>query len=280
MEIHLTHHRLNLLFVVILTIWTAPLSSGATDKSPDAQEGANWVIKRFEFLKTIAPGMPLVVDNPYGDIQIKRSRAPLAPVYAMTQKHVSDLDDASIDITLSDAMKVVVSYPPGSVNDDSVAVKTNTKRRVDLTIYAPPKTPVFVTTCKGKIIGKGLKSDVTAKSCSGRIFIRTTGTLSAISESGNIGAYFKKGQWAWPPRLKTTSGEISVRMPPEADASVHVTTAGEIATDFSLDVMFQPQSDIKDAYAKLGKGTHPVRIQNLSGNVKLLKSREEIFNYP
>ncbi len=274
----LPDHYLKLFLVILLALVITPFRSDASNNPPGNQESKDWVIKRLEFSQEIEPGIPLVVDNPYGDIQIKRSSPPFAPVYAMTQKHVSDLDDASITITVSDSMKVEVTYPQGSITEDNVAVKTLTKRRVDLTVYAPPAIPVIATTCKGKIIGKGLKSDVTAKSCSGRIFIRSSGTINATSGSGSIGVYFKKGKWAWPPNIKTTSGEISVRMPPQADASVHITTSGEIATDFSLDVMFQPKSIYKDAYATIGKGTHQVRIQSQNGNVKLLKSREDIFN--
>lgn len=277
MRIRLSSHNSLLRLIAhgigVVAIGTFCIQNGLCADANDQE----WAITRTELQRQIQPGMAIIVDNPYGDVQVKRAPSPLVPVYSMVQKHVRDQDDPQIEANVTDKMIVTVSYPPGSMNDDQVAIKTNTKRRVDLTLFVPMGSPLFVKTRNGKIIVKGLKSDVTAQSGKGNIFVRTTGTVNAASDHGDISVYFKKGSWSRSPKIETKSGDISIRMPPEADSVVWITTTGEITTDFSVDIKFKPKSDSKRAFTRLGNGKHHLEVKSLNGNVKLLKSREEIY---
>lgn len=231
----------------------------------------NWEIRHFNWERSIRAKNPVEVNNPYGDVRIRRGPDSTVFIYAITQKHKNDPDDPKIIIKTGEGLSVDVTYPKNSTSMDGISLKTNTKRRVDLTLFIPKGSSLDVQTYSGKIIAKGLQSDVQAKTDSGKIFLRISGTAKAVSDSGELVIFLKDPSWSWPPVFETSTGDISVRMPKNADVAVDISTAGEITTDYSIQIISKPDSRIKQGNALILKGRQNLWIKSIEGNIKILR---------
>ncbi len=267
-EASITCFRLFLLFSIFcMSITQIPPSIASSNNH-------QILTSRMEFERQIPTFTTIEVTNHFGDIQIKRAPGQTVSIYAVIQKNVYDHIEPDIAIELTEKLSITVKFP--TINNDPPD-DLNLNRRLDLTLYVPIGSSLILKAGQGKIIGKGLKSDVTAETTDGKIFIRTTGMVNAFSRNGDIGVYFKQNSWSRPLHIESQTGDMMIRMPPNADAAVEIETSGEITTDFSMEIQFLPSSNIRHAIATIASGTHPLQIKSLNGNVKLLKSREDIY---
>ncbi len=234
----------------------------------------SWLVSPHRDSVQIDPDTPVIISNPYGDVRLRRTADHVVQISAMIQKHPDDPDQPAIEAQTGQSLAISVDYPRKT--DDIIETMPDAwrNRRVDLTVFVPTGSALTVQTTRGQLIGKGLKSDVNARSDSGDIFLRTHGSVNAHSANGDVTVWFKRGDWRFTPEIETRSGDITVRLAPDIDVFATIRTSGRITTDFSLSIEKNSACGGKIATVQIGSGKGHLQIKSAIGNVALLNAAQ------
>lgn len=242
--------------------------------APMEQElGTDWLIERISWEAKIQPGLPIEVHNPYGDVRSRGTDDGKLAISGMVQKHKDDDQRIEFDIQETPEKIVINLIFQG---DDELTYKKKGLRRADVTVYIPFGSPFRVSTLKGLLEVKGLKSDVDAYSERGKIFARINGHLIAKTRQGDITAVLKEAVWTRPIEIESILGEITVQLPANAGGIAIATTGGEITTDYSIEIKHSAGTTVKTGTARLGEGNQELRLTNHQGNIKILQGRWDV----
>ena len=212
-------------------------------------EATGWTMRDERFTHPLKAGTPVCITNLVGDVRVRETVDPSLTVVAMIQQHRDDPRRAVI--TRGDVLPCQLGaafpgdapadlYPPGRAP------------RVDLTVMVPPGAPVTIVTAGGRIEAKGVSGDVTARSDTGRIVIRTPGVIDAVSRRGDVDVRIGDLGRARKFRVYTEAGRASVRLPATGAATVRISTTGRIASDYSMAVARSATSLHKQATIHYG----------------------------
>ncbi len=234
-------------------------------------EKDGWLVEKLVRSEAIGEGVPVELHNPYGDIRARSNVNQVVELSAMVQTKKGDAHKLDFEVEKhEDRLIVRVVYP----GDESETIKGKGKRRADVTIYVPNRSPFLARTHKGMIRAKGMKSDVDFETFSGKIYVRTDGRVRTHSHQGNAQIVLMKAEWGETPVLSSILGEIQVELPRDADVKVKAETMGLISTDFSLDI--KRNGELKTAIAQLGKGTYNLDINSKQGDIKILMGKWDV----
>ncbi len=262
--------------LIHVTVWllllpcSTVLAAGAED---DLRE--HWQIEKFNWQGPIGEGRALEITNDLGDVRARLSSDDQIYVSAVIQRHRDDPHEADVRIGEHDGrMTIEPTFATQQSFDPEVLTEGMERRRIDLTVIVPLGARLEVRTRGGLIEAKGLESDVVASSTSGDVVVSILGSLQAHTERGEITATFKGTEWQEAPSLTTLTGDVSVWLPADADATVRAETSGLITTDYSIEIDSEPPpSEKKSATARIGKGRHELSIESTKGSVRILRSR-------
>jgi hypothetical protein len=229
------------------------LSSLGQETSPD------WTVDNFRWTGVLAPETAIEVLNPYGDVRLRAADAGEVEVSAMIQRRTSDPVKPEVRLgRRRGRLTVQVDYPAKPLGD---------LHRVDVAVFIPAGARVAVRTKDGMIQANGLANDVELESAGGDVFLTTTGTARVSVGQGNISADFRRDHWGRTPRLTTRAGNITLRLPKDADARVQIQAPGEISV--GKDARLERRT-VGKAVAIFGQGTHPLSLETQRGDVTLL----------
>lgn len=213
------------------------------------EDSAAWTMRDERFTHPLKAGTPVCITNLVGDVRVRETVDPSLTVVAMIQQRREDPRRAVI--TRGDVLPCQLEatfpgdapadlYPPGRAP------------RVDLTVMVPPGAAITIVTAGGRIEAKGVSGDVTARSDTGRIVIRTPGVIDAVSRRGDVDVRIGDLGRGRVFRVFTEAGRASVRLPATGAATVRVTTTGRIASDYSMAVARTATSTHKQATIHYG----------------------------
>lgn len=212
--------------------------AGAGEQAPD------WQLLRLEARQVLAPGTPVHIVNPYGDVRLR----PLSG-----QLEASAQTQIRLPQTCTPALQLV---PEGAgVRLDAVCAPDGQGLlRLDMTVFVPADTPLTVETTQGFLEARGL-TGLTAWSQTGNIRYRGPGPLTASTEYGSILATFTKTRWEaerWPipSELRTLTGNINTQLRGQPPVCVDLATSGALTTDYSLTVQHDPHGPPKQAQVR------------------------------
>lgn len=241
----------------------------------------SWEVYDQQFDHPLKSGLPIHMENLYGNVRIKTSGDRTVTIVATCQKHREDTDLAVVDVLMAEGMRISVRYP-GDAERAGELPERFAKRRVDIAVLVPEGVPCEIATDSGLIEASVGSSPMSARSTSGNIFIKGGGVISAYTDGGWIRAVLKKGVHAGRCAFRTRTGDISLQFFRPSSANVRMATQGTIASDYSMRVKRLSGNSGKVATARVGgprgigrlfgflfsKAT--VDIESVNGNVKLL----------
>lgn len=248
-----------LLWVVLL-----PVLAAADD---------DWLIEKVETTRTVASGAGVSVLNLYGDVRCRVIDGDELVLVANVQRHKEDPRHAAVKVAEDGGRwRVEVVYPKLEAADKARLTVEMERRRVDVSVLVPAASPLVLRTADGLIEAKGLKQAVEATSEKGRIFLRTSGTVRAHTDHGELEVWLRATEWAVAPELSTLTGDLTVWLPPQPSARVEAETHGELSTDFSIEV--GRREDLKKmAVAVVGEGGGRLALRSEKGRVRIFESR-------
>lgn len=224
------------------------------------QEAApDWTVDNFRWTGVLAPETSLEVVNPHGDVRLRAADAGEVEVSAMIQRRTSDPVKPEVKLgRRRGRLTVQVSYPAAPQGD---------LRRVDVAVFVPAGARVAVRTRDGMIQAKGLENDVELESAGGDVFVSTSGTAQVSAGRGDISADLQRDRWGRVPRLATREGDITLRLPEDADARVQIHAPGEISLRKGARL---ERRTARKAVVTVGQGTHHLILKTRRGGVTLL----------
>jgi hypothetical protein len=225
------------------------------------QEAAppDWILENFRWTGQLAPAAAVVVINPYGDVRLRAADAGEVELSAMMQRRTSDPVRAEVKLgRRRDRLRIEVAYPVAPRGD---------LHRVDLAAFVPGGARVVVRTREGMIQARGLENDVELESTGGDVSFSTSGTARVAAGRGDIAAEFRGDRWRRAPRLATREGDITLRLPENADARVRIEAPGGIR---GHDGARLGRRAARHAILRLGRGTYDLFLNTRAGGVTLL----------
>jgi len=254
---------------LLLVACTAP----APRPTEEATARPEYTLERFRHEDKLGDGVDtLVVDNPYGEIQVRQTSAAALAWQGVEQRIGTSPRVARIEPFRDGTRQGVrVRY----AEHDAEQPANPRLGRVDIYVYVPTRYMVDLRTDFGSITARRIDNDLRARTRSGMIVAATRGAVDARSVSGEIRAWTMQGAGATPTRLHT-AGNVVADIPLFDDVSVEVRSARPIRTDFPLHNNALLASGEHVATWRNGSGTHSMHIESTAGEVTLQALRKPV----
>lgn len=225
-----------------------------------------WIHERIEKTITTSPGQEIYISNHYGNLNLRSKKGTGLEVIAHFQKEkgysgfVKYLDKVENGI-----LHFEVLFPEESKESGSF------KKRVDLTLFIPEHIKVTIDGKDGTIAGKGLDNPMAITTRNGNIELRNNQSVNITTYQGNIEFFIQRDTWSTPISLESTIGHMVFWVPDPSNASISVSTKGDITSDFTTTVTSKKDEFMKHASIVLGSGDSTVSIRSIHGNIRIKK---------
>lgn len=230
----------------------------------------HWVIARAEAQFPTAGIRAIELRNRYGNIRVRGTGESVLDIITITQHHEKDPVRPSLQShTDGDKLIIEVVYPAEPVTAGNESIPGKDKRRVDVSGFVPNRLKLAIETTAGFAESKGHKGHLDVRTETGRINIKTKGSVSAVTDRGEIQAYHQTDDWPGDSSYHSKTGNIVIWLSETPNIVAGVDTEAHITTDYSLDIKHHPGSTRKTAIARIGKPNHELSVVSIMGNVTL-----------
>lgn len=213
----------------------------------------------------------IVVDNPYGEIQLRQTQSRSLAYHANEQRIGTAPRTARIEwIQDVDLIGLRVRYD----EHDPATPANPTLGRVDLAIFVPSGVRLDLRTDFGNVVVRRVRNPVDARSRSGRIVVAARDAMQLRSETGELRAFPMQGDWSRPLLLQT-GGNVIADVPLYQGLRLDVKAGNSISPNFALDSVMQA-SDGSWAGALLRPAGELQMQINAGGDVNLLGMKAPI----
>lgn len=210
-----------------------------------------YTLERFRDDAKIVDGVKtLVVDNPYGEITVRKTSASVLAWQGVEQRIGTMPRIARIEPFQDGSRQGVRVRYPGI---DAKAAANPRLGRVDLYVFVPSGYLVDLRSDFGSITARKINNDIRARSRSGMIVTASRGSVDLESRTGEIRAFAMQGLGSRPSRLET-QGNILADIPVFDDISVEVKAAGEFRSSFAIESESKDTRGLTIARWKHGSG--------------------------
>lgn len=189
-----------------------------------------------------------------------------------------------VDRSSANRVDVKVRYPEECNCDASVRFEVQIPRSIPYRFDSLSSISgnVSVTNVTGNLKAKSISGSVTVKniagtaeatSVSGEVTVEeAAGAVSAKSTSGDVKVDMTNMQGSDRLEFSSISGNVSVRLPANADAEVEMSVmTGGLKTDFPLQIEDRGFGPGKRAHGFIGAGARKMKLSSVSGNVSLTR---------
>jgi len=243
----------------------------------------------FRWSGRMASGQVLDVRGISGDIRAELASGSTAEIVAEKRGRSGDFDEVEVRVVEeSDGVTVCAVYRPeehpGNDCDlddrdrdrgDRSRHRDDIRVSVDYVVKVPAGVELIGSMVSGDVEARDLRSDVTASTVSGEVFVSTTGTARANTVSGDIDVQMGSLDWR-DLSFHTVSGDITLRMPAALAADVEFESlSGDLDTDFDLTLQGRRQRRWVGEHLRgtIGDGGgRSLSLQTVSGDVRLRKA--------
>lgn len=229
-----------------------------------------YTLERFREERKLPEGLQrLVLDNPFGDLQIRQTTAAALAIEGVEQRIGAEPRIARIEWHESSTETAVRVRYPGI---DPEAPADRRKGRVDLYVFVPAGVPIYLRSDFGEIVVRRIDNPIHARSRSGRITVAAQGPIDAESQDGELRIYPLSARMPGLNRLRSAGGivvDIHLQGPLQLDAA----GALGVRADFSLDALAQDKEGIWRASLRTrgepAAGLRRFEIESLGSEVLL-----------
>lgn len=229
-----------------------PVEPPAPFADTQSVNGVTYTLERFREEHKLPAGLQrIVLDNPYGDIQVRQTSAGAVAFEGVEQRIGERPRIARIEWHEGqEESGVRVRYP--GIDPDAPADRR--KGRVDLYAFVPAGIPVSLRSDFGEIVVRRIDNPVSARSRSGRITVAAHGAMDIESESGELRVYPMSARGAGHNRIRSAGG-IVVDVHLIAPLELSARAALGVRADFDFDRLEQSPSGAWEARLKLPDGS-------------------------
>lgn len=256
-----------LVCALALLAWHAQAADVASGvSSADASiADTSTVAVRSEYSATLKEGVPVAVENPYGDVSARFGGFEhKVQVYAVLQEPAG-------------AAHIELEPGTGGNGDYRISphlpagVTVAAGQRVDLEVFVPEGHALSVRTEQGSIEVKSVHGDVHLASTTGDISLRgIKGVIQAETGDGQIDASLSTAPRKSSQRLTTRTGDINLAVDDRLDAELDMATSALFATEYSLKVTRQPgQEPNKRARTVIGDDAAKLFVESRRGQIRV-----------
>ena len=209
----------------------------------------------------------IVVENPFGDIHLRRGRAEKLAYHGVAQQIHGTLAPAEVRIVhTGNVVRVLVEIAHVELADGEA---WNPRRaRMDLALAVPPGVEVHLRTSFGMINAMGVRNNLVATSVGGAILLNAGGGMRAQSATGSIALVQRELEFA-PGMFADTSGSIDAAVPVDADVALVVSTCGAIELDALAGAIEKDAAGCQRLVMRFGAGSLPMALNSERGNISL-----------
>lgn len=235
----------------------------------------------FQKSYRIGTGGIVTLRNVSGDININGYDGDAVVVRGFKEGRDRDLVEVE-DLSSGNHVELSVKYPRNCNCNASIRFEVQVPRSAR---YNFDK----ISTASGNLKASGINGEINLQTASGDVHVsdvdgvikastasgemqirEVTGAVNASSASGNVDVEIERLDGAKDLKFSSASGNVSVKLPNNLDANVHLSTAsGSITTDFPLEVKGDEYGPSRSARGQLGSGSRTLRITSASGDVSL-----------
>ncbi len=243
----------------------------------------------FRWSGRMSSGQVLDVRGISGDIRAEPASGNTAEIVAEKRGRSGDFDEVEVRLVHeSDGVTVCAVYRPEDHPGDDCDLDDRDRDRsdrsrhredirvsVDYVVKVPAGVELIGSMVSGDVEARDLRSDVTASTVSGEIFVSTTGTARANTVSGSIDVQMGSLDWK-DLSFRTVSGDITLRLPAALAADVEFESlSGDLDTDFDLKLEGRRQRRWVGEHIRgeIGDGGgRSLSLHTVSGDVRIRKA--------
>lgn len=246
----------------------------------------------FRWTGQIARGKSVEIKGVNGDVEAVAATGNQVEVVARKHARRSNPSDVRVEVIEHDGnVTICAVYPTPTRNysrsrtrrdsgpnecrpgDEGRMNTDNNDVQVDFTVRVPAEVRFIGRTVNGRVDATALRSDVEAYSVNGRIFVSTTGTVSAETVNGSIDAAMGEAKWDGPLDFHTVNGSITIDLPRNAAAELRAEVMnGDITSDLPLTIQ-SSRNRGRRITGSIGSGGKMLYVSTTNGSIRLRAAR-------
>ena len=238
----------------------------------------------LDWSESMRSGQVLEVKTVVGDVRVVLASGNEARVVATKHGRRSDFDDVEVRVVEErDGFTLCVVYGTrrgsrGECGNNGGDHRSNGRRSFDVSVDFEVQLPAGVEFIGASVTGnvdvEDVRSDVSASSVSGDIYVSTSELAHGSTVSGDIEIAMGATDWDHLD-FNTVSGDITISFPDGLDANVSFESiSGDFDSDFDLNVTRRRDRFIGSSIrGTIGDGGRDLSFKTVSGDVRLRRSR-------
>ena len=237
----------------------------------------------LDWSESLDRGEVLEVKSIVGDVRVTLASGRVARVVATKHGRRSDFDEVDVRVVRErDGYTICVVYDWQRSDRDECDHRGRNNRHgnhsidvgVDFEVQVPAGVEFIGSTVTGDVDVEDIRSEVSASSVSGNVYVSTTEVAHGNTVSGDIEIEMGSTDWR-DLDFNTVSGDITISLPAGLDADVEFESlSGDFDSDFDLNVTRRRDRFIGSSIrATIGEGGRHLSFRTVSGDVRLRRNR-------
>jgi hypothetical protein len=243
---------------------------------PDAS-AAGQSSAEFHWQRFVPQGNAIEIKGVNGDVTAMPATGSEAEVMASRRGRRNNPDDVKIEVVEHSGGVTICAVYPSRDGDRPNECRPGTEGRMNVqnndvqvafTVRVPAGVRFIGRTVNGDVEAESLAATVSANTVNGSVTISTSSYGEASTVNGSVRATLGRGDWTETLTFKTVNGSVTLALPGDTSADVHVATVnGDISTDFPLTVRgrFSPRR----LDGTIGAGGRALVVETVNGSVTL-----------
>lgn len=198
-------------------------NQAATDATPPYE------LQRFDWEGEPKPGTRLLLENRWGNINLRQSGGKGVLLHAVMQKIGTEPKVADLQVDENDdQISLRIVYPDGQ-QPDSVQ-----QGRVDVALMIPTGINVEIIADRGTVSGKTLGNAIKIHAVDRPVEFSSSGSIDVQTRNGEVAIQFKpRGEQAAPDwgRIQTIAGDILISYYPSVEIGFDMVSGSSKTTD-------------------------------------------------